>query len=504
MESRIPHYLKGKGRANEYSPPPRKRIRAPDLDNSDLIRENALTLKGRLTNPKVQRLWSLIPFISNKWNLKGKAIGSDLGNGCFQFRFDFEEDLQKVLDNRPYHLDQWMVILQRWEPIISSSFPAMIPFWIDIQGLPKHYWKPKMLINIAEEIGELMVHEITATHARIKVLLDGLKPLLKDTIVEFPDVKDVLVTLDYKNLKNHCLHGLRLSHDMKDCPGLKSSTDLQKRTPPRTYKDEAPRSYPRKNYHQNHSVSHSASEHLRRHQSSKVQQDRYNPSKRQQYENGYRSKTYYESRSHELRKSIQRRSPARASESFRNNSSREQVHHSPSRGWQSRDHHSQSYQRREKQTGHSSARPGNSESSRTRLPPLERIVEQPIFASVQANPYPTIPTTEETMGELREVTVQYLTCAEPTESAARKQRVMQEESRGLMAETAANIIAAATAFSGQTSTPTPNLPSEEAEPLMEPQSTANPSVPIPGAPAKKRGCPPINRKINKSPWACCC
>jgi len=70
---------------------------------------------GRLTNPSAQRLWSMLPFLSNRWNLRGKALGSDLGKGCFQFKLDYEEDLLKVLDNRPYHYDQWMVILQRWE-----------------------------------------------------------------------------------------------------------------------------------------------------------------------------------------------------------------------------------------------------------------------------------------------------------------------------------------------------------------------------------------------------
>lgn len=110
--------------ATDFSSPPPKRIRAPDLDTSDLIKENELTLMGRLTNPTAQRLWSLIPYLSNRWNLRGKATGSDLGNGCFQFIFEFEEDLTKVLDNRPYHFDQWMVILQKWEPVISPTFPS--------------------------------------------------------------------------------------------------------------------------------------------------------------------------------------------------------------------------------------------------------------------------------------------------------------------------------------------------------------------------------------------
>lgn len=108
------------------------------MDTSDLIEENKLTLIGRLTNPKVQRLWFMIPFMPKRWNLRGKTIGLDLGHDCFQLRFDYEDDLQKVLDNRPYHFSNWMLIIQRWEPIIDPSFQAKIPFWIELKGLPLH------------------------------------------------------------------------------------------------------------------------------------------------------------------------------------------------------------------------------------------------------------------------------------------------------------------------------------------------------------------------------
>ncbi|CAN7136726.1 unnamed protein product [Brassica rapa subsp. narinosa] len=47
---------------------------------------------------------------------------------------------------------------------------------------------------------------------------------------------------------------------------------------------------------------------------------------------------------------------------------------------------------------------------------------------------------EEVMEELREVTFQYTNCPDPTESAARRQRVLDSESRGLMEETAARIV----------------------------------------------------------------
>ncbi|CAD5318242.1 unnamed protein product [Arabidopsis thaliana] len=194
MENRIPYHQKGKG-----------------------------IERGRLTNQSGQRLWALFLFLSNPWTLKGKAIGSDLGQGVFQLKFDFLEDLQQVVDNRPYHFDQWMVILQKWEPIISPSFPSLISFWIELQGLPKHFWKPKMLQAIREELGEVMTKEITSSSVKIKVLLDGLQPLIKETIVDFPNGGEAVVYLDYKNLKNHCLHCQRLSHEKKNCPRVQSA-----------------------------------------------------------------------------------------------------------------------------------------------------------------------------------------------------------------------------------------------------------------------------------------
>lgn len=44
------------------------------------------------------------------------------------------------------------------------------------------------------------------------------------------------------------------------------------------------------------------------------------------------------------------------------------------------------------------------------------------------------------MEELREATLQYTMCADPIESAARRQRVLQSDASGLMEETATSII----------------------------------------------------------------
>ncbi|CAA7028483.1 unnamed protein product [Microthlaspi erraticum] len=49
----------------------------------------------------------MIPFVSKKWELRRRAIGSDLGNNCFQFRFDFEEDMKKVVTSANQTTEFW-------------------------------------------------------------------------------------------------------------------------------------------------------------------------------------------------------------------------------------------------------------------------------------------------------------------------------------------------------------------------------------------------------------
>lgn len=139
---------KGKSVASLPTEPAKKRIQAPEFDFSDLVKDNEKTLIGRCINPREQSVEDLVANLPKKWALRGKVIGADLGNGCFQFRFDKDEDLHCVLLNRPFHHNNWMVILERWEPIISSTFPSKIPFWVTVKGLPLHFWHEKMAYRI--------------------------------------------------------------------------------------------------------------------------------------------------------------------------------------------------------------------------------------------------------------------------------------------------------------------------------------------------------------------
>lgn len=204
MDRRLTYEEKGKVIAKSNISPPRIRIRGPRIDTTDLIKKNELTLIGRLTNPKVQRMWSMISYFTRTWELSRTTENSDLGNGLFQFRFTREDDLAK----RPYHFSNWMVIIQKWEPVISPSFQSHIPFSIQLKGIPLHYWNKKMSDNIEEALGNLEGSEITANTARIRVTINDVQPLIQETIIDFGKGDEA---------KNYCVKCYCLTHEEADC-----------------------------------------------------------------------------------------------------------------------------------------------------------------------------------------------------------------------------------------------------------------------------------------------
>ncbi|RID76433.1 hypothetical protein BRARA_B03403, partial [Brassica rapa] len=218
MARRLSTAEKGKAVALDSHEPPRKarvRIQAPDTTN--LIAKHSLTLIGKVTNPSVQKVWSLIPFFTEHWNTEVRPIGADLGQGMFQFQFELESDLLAVLEKRPYHYARWMVILQRWEPTISPSFPSLIPFWIKVQGIPLHLWEEGTIKSIGKDIGIFETSEITPTSVRMRVQINGRLPLITSSVIEYSTGEEVTATLIYEKLEKHCSKCFRLDHEIKDC-----------------------------------------------------------------------------------------------------------------------------------------------------------------------------------------------------------------------------------------------------------------------------------------------
>ncbi|KAG2283354.1 hypothetical protein Bca52824_054574 [Brassica carinata] len=229
MAHRLSRGDKEKWICKEPRPVRRPPVRIPVSNNEALIEEHKLTLIGRVTNPAIQKTRALVDFFLQHWHVQGRITGKALGPHLFQFKFEKEQDLQHILLKAPFHFMRWMLILQRWEPIVSDNFSALIPFWITIHGIPLHYWTDVALKAVGKELGP--VKGVDVDKRRVRVMINGLKPLeTKLDISLSGEIKQV--ELEFENLEKHCFHCLSLTHEVDDCPLFKakgSSRDREER-----------------------------------------------------------------------------------------------------------------------------------------------------------------------------------------------------------------------------------------------------------------------------------
>ena len=228
MSRRFSKEEKAKWVESVVKPRRRSPLRIPESDNSALIAENKLTLIGRVTNPQVQRPRALVEYMVQYWNLENRVMGREIGPERFFFRFETEVDLQLVLKRAPYHFKKWMFILQRWEPVISDAFPALIPFWIRVHDIPMHHCTAQTLKTIGGDLGPLLDEDLP--EGRIRVNINGLESLEMSIPIRLPTGEVTSVQLEYEKLEKHCFLCFSLAHEEKDCPQKVSDKSDKTRT----------------------------------------------------------------------------------------------------------------------------------------------------------------------------------------------------------------------------------------------------------------------------------
>lgn len=204
-------------------------INIPDCDMASMAERFKLTLIGRVLHQGSRSVEALITQLPRPriWNVEGRVRGRNLGNGRFQFDFDNEKDLQAVLNRRPCHLNQWSFALERWEPFTKDDFPNTIPFWVQITGVPVHFWNEGTFTEIAKALGTKLA--IDEKSARIHVSVNIDKPLQFERRIGFKNGDTERISFDYAGLHRYCYTCKLISHDENTCPELTEEQREQKR-----------------------------------------------------------------------------------------------------------------------------------------------------------------------------------------------------------------------------------------------------------------------------------
>lgn len=294
---------------------------------------------------------------------------------------------------------------------------------------------------IGKDIGLYEKAEITSLTARMRVHIDGLLPLIKTSVVEFPNGDEVTTTLVYERLDKHCTKCLRLDHELKEClvaraekratqtnwdegrDKSKSQTEqnanlargISASSPHNDHRDSIPFQFSAANNReecgQKTTRERRISQEQREHKShSKVWEER--SQQRRHYQADERSRSYHDH-------------PPRH---HRGNSKTHYLPGPPSKGYYREIPKGNTVIEAAKEVNSSSSNHPHGGSARG-IPRDTNTNPDEISKEVM----------EEARGEAREALLQYTKCVDPFEREVRLERAKQAEERGQLEETAIRI-----------------------------------------------------------------
>ncbi|XP_018435701.1 uncharacterized protein LOC108807987 [Raphanus sativus] len=207
----------------------------PDSPRFRVFDGNSTSLLGRLLNPECQPMAKMMDYMPTAWRVYGRVRGIALSRDRFQFIFQREEDLQTVLNDRPWSYNHWAMVLERWTADPGPDFLRFTPIWIRIKNIPSKFFTGDTMYKLASEIGH--VEEIaydpkvshTKDYIRALITFDTEKPAKESRKLTVSKDATVTIKFEYERIHKKCYHCFHLTHEKFRCPMLRKGP---KPTPP--------------------------------------------------------------------------------------------------------------------------------------------------------------------------------------------------------------------------------------------------------------------------------
>lgn len=140
----------------------------PDSPQYRVFDENETSLLGRLLNLDCQSMTRMIEYMPTAWRMIGRVRGIALSRDRFHFVFQREENLQMVLNDKPWAYNHWSIALDRWTAYPPEDFVQKMLIWVRIRHIPVNFFTPKTMFKLASEVGEVeeIAHDPKISHTK--------------------------------------------------------------------------------------------------------------------------------------------------------------------------------------------------------------------------------------------------------------------------------------------------------------------------------------------------
>ncbi|MFQ6626615.1 hypothetical protein Gotur_005988 [Gossypium turneri] len=188
-----------------------------------------LSVKGSMVVPNfkptlictvwIEKLYNPYSFrahMKGMWKTRKKFEIQVAGQNLFLIIFELEEDLEFILEERPWLFRKSFILFDRLCQAMERDQIKLTssPFWIKIESCSPD--KKDLLYAIGGTFGGVLKSKVSEEFCRLRINLDAQKPLRRGIFVSTNYVSKVWIPFKYENLPLFCFESGRMGHGMSN------------------------------------------------------------------------------------------------------------------------------------------------------------------------------------------------------------------------------------------------------------------------------------------------
>lgn len=196
------------------------------------LKEAERSLIGRVFGEKKANLVGVKSTMMKIWQHRGLYKVVALDQNVFQFVFKEEGDREGIMQGRPWHFDNQLMVLHPWTEGQSWTRVEfnISPIWIQVWNILYHWFS----VETGKKIGKLIgpVHDVLLVeaggkegrHVKLLVAMDLTKPLVRGTTLKYNQT-ECWIDFKYERLPIFCFYCGILGHNEKGCSIRRKDVD---------------------------------------------------------------------------------------------------------------------------------------------------------------------------------------------------------------------------------------------------------------------------------------
>ncbi|XP_030941646.1 uncharacterized protein LOC115966576 [Quercus lobata] len=185
----------------------------------------SLSLVGKFLTCKAFNKRAAWTTLRKAWGVHTGLQIIEVGSNLFQFKFQSEFEMCRVLRGGPWTFDNQLLMLKKWHKRMTASNVRLehASLWVQIWGAPFDMISPQVAtevgkrLGVVEEVERRKVRDIQKNFMRVRVALPISKPLRRGSYIADSSGERTWVNFKYERLPIFCFFCGLLEQDVRHC-----------------------------------------------------------------------------------------------------------------------------------------------------------------------------------------------------------------------------------------------------------------------------------------------